>query len=131
MAKDDQGIWSFTTEPLPADYYSYYFTVDGVRIPDPANGRIKPGSLRTQSASSIAGPESAFLEAAAPVPHGEVRIVVYQSAVTGTPRQMHVYFPPGYEAGQTRYPVVYLFTVGETPTTAGPPSVGRTSCSTT
>jgi hypothetical protein len=108
MAKNDQGIWSFTTEPLPADYYSYYFTVDGVRIPDPANGRIKPGSLRTQSAFSISGQESAFLEAA-PVPHGEVRIVVYQSAVTGTPRQMHIYFPPGYEAGQARYPVVYLF----------------------
>jgi hypothetical protein len=108
LAKDDQGIWSLTTEPLPADYYSYYFTVDGVRILDPANGRIKPGSLRTQSAFSIAGPESAFLEAA-PVPHGEVRIVFYQSAVIGKARQMHMYFPPGYEAGQTRYPVVYLF----------------------
>jgi enterochelin esterase-like enzyme len=108
LVKDDQGVWSLTTEPLTPDYYSYFFTVDGVRIPDPANGLIKPGVGVTQSAFSIPGPQAALLEAGA-VPHGDVRIVYYPSATLGKPRRMHIYFPPGYEEGQTRYPVLYLF----------------------
>lgn len=108
LTKDDQGVWSLTTEPLPPDYYSYFFTVDGVRIPDPANGLIKPGVGATQSAFSIPGPQTALLEDAS-VPHGEVRIVYYPSAILGKPRRMHIYFPPGYEQGQTRYPVLFLF----------------------
>lgn len=106
LAKDGQGVWSLTTEPLSADEYSYFFTVDGSRVLDPANWRIKPG-MRTVSAFSVPGPEAAFLEAGA-VPHGEVRIVFYPSAVTKTLRRMHVYLPPGYETGPARYPVVYL-----------------------
>jgi hypothetical protein len=107
LAKDSRGIWSLTTEPLPADYYSYFFTLDGIRTLDPVNGRIKQGVLRTVSAFSVPGQEAAFLEAG-PVPHGEVRIVFYESAVTGMLRRMHIYLPPGYETGRTRYPVVYL-----------------------
>jgi enterochelin esterase-like enzyme len=107
LVKDDQGIWSLTTEPLPPDYYSYYFTVDGIRMPDPANGLIKQGIRTTVSAFSIPGVQAAFLEAG-PVPHGEVRVIFYQAAVVGKLHRMHIYLPPGYETGQTRYPVVYL-----------------------
>jgi len=45
---------------------------------------------------------------AAPVPHGDVRIVHYQSAVEGGVRRMHIYVPPGYDGTRTRYPVMYL-----------------------
>src|ERR1700681_2748399 len=41
MEKDDKGIWSFTTDPLTPDFYSYSFTVDGVRTMDPKNPQIK------------------------------------------------------------------------------------------
>src|SRR5450432_2437320 len=37
LEKDDKGIWSFTTEPLIADFYSYSLTVDGVKTLDPKN----------------------------------------------------------------------------------------------
>jgi enterochelin esterase-like enzyme len=43
-----------------------------------------------------------------PVPHGAVAAVHYQSSSLGVPRRMHVYTPPGYEAGAQRYPVLYL-----------------------
>jgi enterochelin esterase-like enzyme len=108
LVKDGQGVWSLTTEPLTPDYYSYSFSVDGVRVVDPANGRVKPGVARTVSSFSVPGQEEAFLEVGA-VPHGEVRMVFYQSAVAGKQCRMHIYLPPGYETGQTRYPVVYLF----------------------
>jgi len=108
LAKDQQGVWSLTTEPLPSDFYSYFFTVDGIRIPDPVDGLIKPGITSTQSAFWVPGPRAELLEAA-PVPHGEVRMVYYQAASLGKQRRMHVYFPPGYEDGKMRYPVLYLF----------------------
>ncbi len=108
LAKDDQGVWSLTTEALKPDYYSYWFTVDGVRMPDPADGLTKPGISETQSAFFVPGPEEALLEAGA-VPHGEIRTVYYSAVALGKQRRMHIYFPPGYESGQTRYPVVYLF----------------------
>jgi enterochelin esterase-like enzyme len=108
LVKDDQGTWTLTTDPLAPDYYSYSFTVDGVHLPDPANGLIKPGISETQSAFFVHGPEEALLEPAE-VPHGELRTVFYSSAVTGKQRRMRIYLPPGYENGKTRYPVVYLF----------------------
>jgi L-ascorbate metabolism protein UlaG (beta-lactamase superfamily)/predicted alpha/beta superfamily hydrolase len=107
LVKDDQGVWSITLGPFFPDVYSYAFSVDGTSMPDPANGVIKPGISATQSAFTVPGEQAAFLEARS-VPHGEVRIVHFQSAVTGGVRRMHIYVPPGYDAAQTRYPVMYL-----------------------
>jgi enterochelin esterase-like enzyme len=42
------------------------------------------------------------------VPHGAVASVFYYSAVLKTTRRMHIYTPPGYEAGSQKYPVFYL-----------------------
>jgi enterochelin esterase-like enzyme len=108
LVRDDQGIWSLTTEPLRSDYYSYAFSVDGIRIQDPVNVMTKPGINSTESMLRVPGEQASLLDAG-PVPHGEVREVFYPSAVIGIVRRMHIYFPPGYEQGKTRYPVVYLF----------------------
>ena len=35
-------------------------------------------------------------------------MVIYESKAVGAPRYLRVYTPPGYEAGKTRYPVLYL-----------------------
>jgi L-ascorbate metabolism protein UlaG (beta-lactamase superfamily)/enterochelin esterase-like enzyme len=107
LVKDDQGVWSVTLGPFPPDLYSYSFSVDGTSIADPVNGFIKPGVSSTQSMFFVPGEQTALLEAR-PVPHGDVRIVHYQSAVAGGVRRMHVYVPPGYDAGKSRYPVMYL-----------------------
>jgi enterochelin esterase family protein len=42
------------------------------------------------------------------VPHGAVSEVTYYSTTLGRFRRMHVYTPPGYENGNSRYPVFYL-----------------------
>jgi enterochelin esterase family protein len=46
------------------------------------------------------------------VPHGEVRIVWYDSKTYGVQRRMHVYTPPGYERSGVKYPVLYLINGG-------------------
>ncbi len=41
------------------------------------------------------------------VPHGEIKVVQYDSKSLGTHRQLRVYTPPGYSADK-KYPVLYL-----------------------
>lgn len=108
LTKGSDGVWSLTTEPLPPDLYSYFFTVNGVTIPDPVNGQLKQGIRTQQSMFTIPGADEQIYEPAA-VPHGDVRVVTYQANSLGKTRRMHVYFPPGYDKGSTRYPVTYLF----------------------
>src|SRR6266540_2371989 len=42
MQKDEQGVWSVTTDPLEPDYYGYAFVADGVILIDPSNPLMKP-----------------------------------------------------------------------------------------
>jgi enterochelin esterase family protein len=107
LEKDDRGVWSFTTAPLIPDFYNYSFTVDGVRTLDPKNPQFKPGISSNDNMFEVPGPEAAF-EDTLPVPHGEVRIVWYQSSTLDAMRSMHIYTPPGYDGGNARYPVLYL-----------------------
>src|SRR5882762_408578 len=37
MQKDEQGVWSVTSEPLTPDFYGYSFVADGVHLIDPSN----------------------------------------------------------------------------------------------
>ncbi len=107
LTKDEKGVWAVTCGPLVPDYYSYTFTVDGVRTLDPKNPTIKQGIASLDSMFLLAGEEAAFQDNR-PVPHGEIRQVWYSSSTLGMQRRMHVYMPPGYEGGKTRYPVFYL-----------------------
>lgn len=107
LVKGDDGVWSATVGPLTPDLYSYTFTVDGVRTLDPKNVTVKPGVGILDNLFFLAGPEADF-QANKEVPHGEVRQVWYRSATLGQQRRMHVYTPPGYDAGAEKYPVLYL-----------------------
>jgi enterochelin esterase family protein len=108
MARDDQGIWSVTTAPLPPDLYAYSFLVDGVRAIDPANPLLKPSLISTENMVHVPGPAPAPWEVA-DVPRGRLHRHFYTSAVVGDERDFHVYTPPGYDAsGGRRYPVLYL-----------------------
>jgi enterochelin esterase family protein len=55
----------------------------------------------------VKGPETALVEARS-VPHGEMRMAWYPSTTLGGERRLHVYTPPGYDAGKGPYPVLYL-----------------------
>ena len=108
MQKDDQGVWSVTTEPLEPDYYGYSFVADGVNLIDPSNYLMKPNLLNTQSMVHVPGPPSLPWERN-DVPHGVIHRHFYRSGIVGDEREYYVYTPPGYEAaGLKRYPVLYL-----------------------
>ncbi len=108
MQKDDQGVWSVTTDPLAPDYYGYSFTADGVGLFDPSNHSIKPNFLYRASEMHVPGAASLSWEIGA-VPHGEIHHHFYKSGVVGDDRGFFVYTPPGYDPrGNQTYPVFYL-----------------------
>jgi enterochelin esterase-like enzyme len=107
MTKDEAGIWSVTIGPLAPDVYNYQFNVDGVIAMDPRNPAVKLGFGAFPPANLFEIPGDEF-DDAKNVPHGTVRIETYHSKTMGVPRTIWVYTPPGYETGNTRYPVFYL-----------------------
>jgi enterochelin esterase-like enzyme len=42
------------------------------------------------------------------VPHGDVRIKRYYSAITNSWRTFYIYTPPGYDNSNDKFPVLYL-----------------------
>jgi len=108
MKKDEQGVWSLTTEPMEPDIYTYSFTVDGVHAIDPGNPSIKYNLLNIDSQVQVPGSPS-LLWQLNDVPHGQLHRHFYRSTVASDDRDFIVYTPPGYDpAAQKRYPVLYL-----------------------
>jgi len=108
MQKDDEGVWSITTDPLEPDFYGYSFVADGVHLIDPSNHLMKPNLLDPQSVVHVPGPASLPWEVN-DVPHGVIHHHFYHSAVIGDNRDYYVYTPPGYSPnGQKAYPTLYL-----------------------
>jgi len=108
MVRSDDGAWSVTTLPAVPGFHYYWFTVDGLRVNDPASYAFFGWGRET---GGIDVPEAGadFYEAKPEVPHGAVRVQWYFSKVTGKWRRAHVYTPPDYDTKtRTRYPVLYL-----------------------
>ncbi|MGA2569344.1 MAG: alpha/beta hydrolase-fold protein, partial [Terracidiphilus sp.] len=107
MTRGDDGVWTGATPPLVVGFHYYQLVVDGVRINDPGSHTFFGVS---KDFSGIEIPEdgvSYYLTNDAP--HGDVRIRVYRSKVTGAWRRCFVYTPPDYDSNPgTRYPVLYL-----------------------
>ncbi|HEX4608889.1 MAG TPA: alpha/beta hydrolase-fold protein [Urbifossiella sp.] len=107
MDRGGDGVWTVTTPPVIPGFHYYSLSVDGVQVNDPASDTFF-GTGRP--ASGIEIPEAGVdFYHVRDVPHGEVRSRWYKSAVTGQPRHIMVYTPPGYDADrERRYPVLYL-----------------------
>jgi enterochelin esterase-like enzyme len=106
MTRDQNGMWSVTTEPLVVGFHYYSFVVDGVTVADPGSEAYF-GSSWMSSGIEVPEPGVTFYDAKN-VPHGEVRVRPYFSKLSNGWRQAYVYTPPGYDTGRTRYPVLYL-----------------------
>ena len=106
MVRDDRGLWSVTTKPAVPGFHYYWFVIDGV----PANDYGSESFFGWgKECSGVEVPEKGVdYYDLKPVPHGEVRSRWYFSKLTGEYRQALVYTPPDYDAGRTRYPVLYL-----------------------
>lgn len=105
LTKNQDGIWEANFGPVPPGAYRYAFQVDGVRVLDPVNTRTSESNTAMWSLFTVPG--SPLMDTR-DVPHGAVASISYYSAVLKTTRRMHIYTPPGYEAGSQKLPVFYL-----------------------
>ncbi len=107
MTKDDQGVWSATTDALKPDLYTYMFNVDGLSIVDPANGQFKT-SYAGAGNSLLRVPGPSLVEPASG-PRGIVAHHFYHSALIGDDRDYYVYTPPNYDPNRKEaYPVFFV-----------------------
>jgi enterochelin esterase-like enzyme len=107
MTKGDKGVWSFTTDPMPSELYTYSFVVDGFRTTDPANPFIQR-DVATVTNIFIVGGNPGDLYKVSKIPHGTVSKRWYPSPGLNMERRLTVYTPPGYEKSKEKYPVLYL-----------------------
>lgn len=112
MHKDAGGVWTVTTEPLPAEIYAYRLEVDGRKLIDQGNPSVRWSTVGVANTFLVAGEKPEAWETTA-VAHGTVHHHAYTSKVVvglkDGQSDMYVYTPPGYDARAARkYPVLYL-----------------------
>ena len=111
LKQDSTGVWSYTSQPLEPELYSYKFLVNGTEFLDPSN------IYRSRDIASFTNifivsqdkEDKGGLYSVQEVPHGNVARVWYDSPTLKMQRRMTVYTPAGYENGNKKYPVLYLF----------------------
>ncbi len=108
LVKNDKGVWSYTTEPLKPELYTYNMIVDGVKIIDPLNVYNIRDINNLFSVLLIGGDQRTDLYKVNKVAHGTVSKVWYESPTAGLTRRLTVYTPAGYETSGKQYPVLYL-----------------------
>ena len=107
MTRDSEGVWRGVTPPLVEGFHYYALDADGVRMNDPGSHAFFGTGT---DASGVEVPEyHAGYYLANDAPHGDVRIHMYHSKITGQWRRCFVYTPPDYDSNPSaRYPVLYL-----------------------
>ena len=107
MKKDKKGVWSYTSDELSPELYSYTFTVDGFKSTDPNNPFVVRDVASIMNIFIIGG-DQADLYKVNNIPHGAVTMRWYDSPGLGMDRRLAIYTPPGYETSKEKYPVLYL-----------------------
>ncbi|HXT70169.1 MAG TPA: alpha/beta hydrolase-fold protein [Vicinamibacterales bacterium] len=107
MQKDEQGVWTATSDTLAPNYYTYSFVIDGTTVSDSANRRMETSFGSARSMFVIPGPEPWLPDPA--VPRGAIARHTFRSAIAKDERDFLVYTPAGYEPKRSRaYPTLYL-----------------------
>lgn len=107
MQKNDQGVWTATTEPMQPGIYQYAFNVDGMRITDPGNNRFQTG-FNSANSSRLQVPGGLWSPAPG-IARGAITKHFYHSVVAGDDRDFWVYTPAGYDVKRKEpYPVFFL-----------------------
>jgi len=107
MQKDEQGVWSLTSDPMTPDIYTYSLVVDDASMNDPADRQVQTSFGSFQSMFVVPGPKP-WLPAPG-VARGAITRHAYHSAVANDDRDFFVYTPASYDAKRAQpYPVLYL-----------------------
>ncbi len=123
MTRGNDGVWSIDFGPIQPGIYRYNFSVDGIQTSDPRNPLTSQSLNASRNLYEVPG--AAFLEYKPDIPHGAIASVYYNSSAVAGLRRMHIYTPPGYDAGVAqRYPVLYLLHGGGD-TDDSWPTIGR------
>lgn len=110
LTEGKDGVWSYTTQKLAPELYSYAFNVDGMRMNDPANVYMNRDITTYTSIFIVSEKEGdrGNLYSVNEVAHGNLSKVWYPSPTLKMQRRMTIYTPAGYDKGKGQYPVMYL-----------------------
>ena len=97
--------WTYTLPPVPPEFYSYSFLVDGTNVVDPHNVSTKPSAFRLQSAFLVPGHQPWELQdvPSRNRPPPRVHLSDSSSAPAITSSTPHPTTTP-----RNKYPVLYL-----------------------
>lgn len=119
--KDASGIWTFNVPKVKAGTYRYNFVVDGVKVYDPKGSN----AFETSALLDVTPEgEKEFFALRKDIQHGAMAENYYYSKTTKSMRRLHIWTPPGYNAGNEKLPVLYLIHGGGDSDMAWP-NVGR------
>lgn len=107
MSKDENGVWTGTSDPQDVGFHYYQLEVDGASVPDP-NSLYFYGASRWGSGLEVPSADQDFWQVKN-VPQGSVNEVYYWSTVTEAMRHCYIYLPNEYQTNPTKkFPVLYL-----------------------
>ena len=107
MVKDENGVWTGTSNPQDVGFHYYQLEVDGASVPDPGSIYFF-GAGRWGSGIEIPSDDMDFWQVKN-VPQGVVEERYYWSKATESMRHCYVYLPAEYGKNPgKKYPVLYL-----------------------
>ncbi len=108
LEKNEQGVWTATSEVLKPEVYMYQFAVDGTTMNDPSNPNLGT-SYGSGGRSVLTVPGPVAWAPVSSVAKGTVSRHSYHSDVVGDDREFYVYTPAGYDPKRKEaYPVFYV-----------------------
>ena len=110
LKEGKNGVWTYTSEKLAPEMYSYTFNIDGMTgVKDPANIYVNRDIVSFTNIFIVSAQkgDKGDLYRVNEVPHGNLSKVWYNSPTLKMQRRMTVYTPAGYDKGG-KYPVLYL-----------------------
>ena len=110
LKEGKNGVWSYTTDKLAPELYSYTFNIDGLTgVKDPANIYVNRDIVSFTNIFIVSNEkgDKGDLYRVNEVPHGNLSKVWYNSPTLKMQRRMTIYTPAGYDKGG-KYPVLYL-----------------------
>ena len=107
MTKDENGLWTGTSEPQDEGFHYYQLNIDGASVPDPGS-KYYYGASRWGSGIDVPAADEDFYTVKN-VPQGSVNEVYYWSEVSQKMRHGYIYLPNEYYTNPTKkFPVLYL-----------------------
>ena len=107
MVKDENGVWTGTSDPQDVGFHYYQLNVDGASVPDPGTIYFV-GAGRWGSGIEIPSADMDFWQVKN-VPQGALEEKYYWSKATESMRHCFVYLPAEYQKNPNKkYPVLYL-----------------------